>query len=90
MDWKTGRGEGRFNEVQLAGYALYAAEKGWVSAPEELRTELAYLVIPRYVRRKVDEKKLAMPAASSRRAPPACARSSSIPWRTWPDSRTSP
>jgi CRISPR/Cas system-associated exonuclease Cas4 (RecB family) len=58
VDWKTGRGEGRFNEVQLAGYALYAAEKGWVSAPEELRTELAYLVIPRYVRRKVDEKKL--------------------------------
>ena len=30
VDWKTGRGEGRFNEVQLAGYALYAAEQGWV------------------------------------------------------------
>ena len=28
VDWKTGRGEGRFNEVQLAGYALYAARAG--------------------------------------------------------------
>lgn len=58
VDWKTGRREGRFNEVQLAGYALYAAEKGWVGSPEELRTELAYLTVPRYVRRRVDEKKL--------------------------------
>jgi hypothetical protein len=58
VDWKTGRREGRFNEVQIAGYALCAAEKGWVAAPEELRTELAYLVVPRYVRRKVDENKL--------------------------------
>ena len=33
VDWKTGRREGRFNEIQLAGYALYAAEKGWVSSP---------------------------------------------------------
>lgn len=58
VDWKTGRNEGRFSEVQLAGYALYAAEKGWVSAPEELRTELAYLAVPRYVRRTVDSRKL--------------------------------
>jgi hypothetical protein len=58
VDWKTGRGEGRFNEIQLAGYALYAAEAGWVDAPEELETELAYLVIPRYVRRRVDSRKL--------------------------------
>ena len=58
VDWKTGRGEGRFNEVQVAGYALYAAEKGWVQAPEEIETELAYLVIPKAVRRKVDRKKL--------------------------------
>ena len=58
VDWKTGRGEGRFNEVQLAGYALYAAEQGWVASPEELRTELAYLAIPRYVRRRVDGAKL--------------------------------
>jgi CRISPR/Cas system-associated exonuclease Cas4 (RecB family) len=58
VDWKTGRGEGRFNEIQLAGYALYAAEKGWVSSPTELQTELAYLALPRYVRRKVDENKL--------------------------------
>jgi CRISPR/Cas system-associated exonuclease Cas4 (RecB family) len=54
VDWKTGRGEGRFSEVQLAGYALYAAEQGWVGAPEELETELAYLAIPRYVRRSVN------------------------------------
>jgi CRISPR/Cas system-associated exonuclease Cas4 (RecB family) len=58
VDWKTGRNEGRFSEVQLAGYALYAAEKGWVTAPEELRTELAYLAVPRYVRRLVNGRKL--------------------------------
>ena len=58
VDWKTGRGEGRFSEVQLAGYALYAAEKGWVAQAAELRTELAYLAIPRYVRRRVDDKRL--------------------------------
>lgn len=59
VDWKTGRGEGRFSEVQLAGYALYAAEQGWVQNAEEIETELAYLAIPRYVRRKVDARKLA-------------------------------
>jgi CRISPR/Cas system-associated exonuclease Cas4 (RecB family) len=53
VDWKTGRGEGRFNAVQLAGYALFAAEQGWVGDPQELITELAYLVQPRYVRRAV-------------------------------------
>jgi len=58
VDWKTGRGEGRFNEVQVAGYALYAAEKQWVGAPERIETELAYLVIPKAVRRKVDAKKI--------------------------------
>jgi len=59
VDWKTGRREGRFNEVQLAGYALCALEHGWVKEPEELETELAYLAIPRYVRRSVDRAKLA-------------------------------
>jgi DNA-directed RNA polymerase subunit RPC12/RpoP len=54
VDWKTGRGEGRFNEIQLAGYALYAARQGWVQAPTEIETELAYLAIPRYVSRTVD------------------------------------
>jgi hypothetical protein len=58
VDWKTGRREGRFNEVQLAGYALYAAHQGWVAAADEIRTELAYLAIPRYVRRNVDSRKL--------------------------------
>ncbi|PYQ50995.1 MAG: hypothetical protein DMF78_14310 [Acidobacteria bacterium] len=58
VDWKTGRGEGRFNEVQLAGYALYAARQGWVKSAEEIQTELAYLAIPRYVRRSVDARKL--------------------------------
>lgn len=58
VDWKTGRGEGRFNEVQLAGYALYAAQAGWVGSPEEIQTQLAYLVIPRYVQRQVDQKRL--------------------------------
>jgi PD-(D/E)XK nuclease superfamily len=58
VDWKTGRGEGRFNEVQMAGYALYAARQGWAASAEEIRTELAYLAIPRYVRRAVDGKRL--------------------------------
>jgi CRISPR/Cas system-associated exonuclease Cas4 (RecB family) len=58
VDWKTGRGEGRFSEMQLAGYALYAAEQGWVSAAGELQTELAYLALPRYVRRSVNGKRL--------------------------------
>ncbi len=53
VDWKTGRSEGRFNAAQVAGYALYARSVGWVSRPEELRTELAYLVVPKYVRRQV-------------------------------------
>jgi len=58
VDWKTGRGEGRFNEVQMAGYALYAARQGWVREPEEIETRLAYLVVPRYVSRSVDRRKL--------------------------------
>ena len=58
VDWKTGRSEGRFNEVQLAGYALYAAQQGWAKSPEEIQTELAYLAIPRYVRRNVDQRKV--------------------------------
>ncbi len=56
VDWKTGRGEGRFSEVQLAGYALYAAEQGWVGSADDLRTELAYLAIPRFVRRTISPK----------------------------------
>jgi CRISPR/Cas system-associated exonuclease Cas4 (RecB family) len=58
VDWKTGRAEGRFSEVQLAGYALYAAEQGWAGSPDEIATELAYLAIPRYVRRRVDAQAL--------------------------------
>jgi hypothetical protein len=58
VDWKTGRGEGRFSEVQVAGYALYAAEAGWVRSPEEISTELAYLAVPRFVRRSVSGKTL--------------------------------
>jgi CRISPR/Cas system-associated exonuclease Cas4 (RecB family) len=58
VDWKTGRNEGRFNEVQVAGYALYATEKGWVGDPEEISTELSYLVIPRATRRGVTKKKI--------------------------------
>ena len=58
VDWKTGKGEGRFSEVQLAGYALYAAQQGWVKSADELQTELAYLALPRFVRRSVDQKRL--------------------------------
>lgn len=56
VDWKTGRREGRFNEIQVAGYALYATERGWVSSPEEIATELNYLAIPRATRRSVTQK----------------------------------
>jgi CRISPR/Cas system-associated exonuclease Cas4 (RecB family) len=58
VDWKTGRSEGRFNEVQVAGYALYAVEKGWAAAPEEISTELNYLVVPRATRRSVTAQKI--------------------------------
>ena len=58
VDWKTGRAEGRFNEVQIAGYALYAAEQGWVDDPEQILTELNYLVIPRSRRRTVKAQQL--------------------------------
>lgn len=54
VDWKTGRGEGKFSEVQVAGYALYAAEHGWADSAEEIETELAYLARDRYVRRSVN------------------------------------
>jgi len=50
VDWKTGRREGRFNEIQVAGYALYATEQGWVSSPEKIATELNYPAIPRAIR----------------------------------------
>ena len=30
VDWKTGRRAGKNNDLQIAGYALYAAEQGWV------------------------------------------------------------
>jgi hypothetical protein len=59
VDWKTGRGQDRFNEVQVAGYALYATEKGWVGDPAEISTELNYLVVPRAVRREVARAKIA-------------------------------
>ena len=58
VDWKTGRGEGRFNEVQVAGYALYAVEQGWVADPEQITTELDYLVLPKAVRRSVTGQKI--------------------------------
>jgi CRISPR/Cas system-associated exonuclease Cas4 (RecB family) len=58
VDWKTGKYEGRFNDIQLAGYALYAKENGWAQAPEEMVTELAYLALPRFVRKSVDQQRL--------------------------------
>ena len=91
VDWKTGRGEGRFSEVQLAGYALYASEQGWAKSPEEIQTELAYLAIPRYVRRSGGPAEGGPPPrASSRRARAPCAACSWTPWPTWAGSRTSP
>jgi len=55
VDWKTGRRAGKFNDVQIAGYALYAAEKGWAKSATEISTELAYLIWPRYVRKDVSQ-----------------------------------
>ena len=55
VDWKTGRRAGKFNDVQVAGYALYAAEKGWVKSATEISTELAYLFWPKYVRKDVTQ-----------------------------------
>jgi CRISPR/Cas system-associated exonuclease Cas4 (RecB family) len=55
VDWKTGRRAGKFNDVQIAGYALYAAEKGWAKSATEITTELAYLIWPRYVRKDVTQ-----------------------------------
>ena len=55
VDWKTGRRAGKFNEVQIAGYALYAAEQGWAKSATEISTELAYLIWPRYVRKDVTQ-----------------------------------
>jgi hypothetical protein len=40
----------------VAGYALYATEQGWVTEPEQISTELNYLVIPKAVRRSVNRK----------------------------------
>jgi CRISPR/Cas system-associated exonuclease Cas4 (RecB family) len=58
VDWKTGRAEGRFNEMQVAGYALYAVDQGWVEEPEQITTELSYLVLPKAVRRTVTRQKI--------------------------------
>ncbi len=55
VDWKTGRSAGKFNDLQIAGYALYAAEQGWVGSATEISTELAYLFWPRYVRKDVTQ-----------------------------------
>jgi len=55
VDWKTGRRAGKFNDVQIAGYALYAAERGWAQSATEISTELAYLIWPRYVRKDVTQ-----------------------------------
>ena len=49
VDWKTGRSESRFGAVQVAGYALFAAERGWVERPEEIETQRGYLATPRTV-----------------------------------------
>jgi hypothetical protein len=53
-DWKTGRTEGRLNEIQIAGYALYAAEQGWAAQPGAIETQLVYLAQQRAVVRGVD------------------------------------
>jgi CRISPR/Cas system-associated exonuclease Cas4 (RecB family) len=53
VDWKTGRKEGRFNEVQVACYALFAMERDWARSPEGIETQLAYLAFPRTTARRV-------------------------------------
>jgi CRISPR/Cas system-associated exonuclease Cas4 (RecB family) len=63
VDWKTGRSEGRFNEIQVAGYALYASERAWVQAPEEIETRLEYLSLERTAQREVTAAGLAQARA---------------------------
>jgi hypothetical protein len=53
VDWKTGRSESRLGALQVAGYALFAAERGWVVRPEEIETQLVYLAVPRTVQETV-------------------------------------
>jgi CRISPR/Cas system-associated exonuclease Cas4 (RecB family) len=55
VDWKTGRSEGRNNAVQVAAYALYAFEQGWVSDVSRLSTRLEYLALARTVDRELDQ-----------------------------------
>ena len=55
VDWKTGRRAGKFNDLQVAGYALFAAERGWAKSATEISTELAYLFWPKYVRKEVTQ-----------------------------------
>ena len=68
VDWKTGRRESRLAEVQVAGYALYAAEQGWVRRPEEMETQLVYLALRRTVRRDVTAQTLDRARAFVRRS----------------------
>ncbi|MBN2371822.1 MAG: PD-(D/E)XK nuclease family protein [Vicinamibacteria bacterium] len=55
VDWKTGRSEGRNNAIQVAAYALYAFEKGWVRDVSQLRTRLEYLALARTIERELDQ-----------------------------------
>jgi hypothetical protein len=68
VDWKTGRSEGRFAEIQVAGYALFASERGWVLAPEEIETRLEYLSVQRTVRRGITAETLEQARAFMRRS----------------------
>jgi CRISPR/Cas system-associated exonuclease Cas4 (RecB family) len=58
VDWKTGRSEGRNNAVQVAAYALYAFEQGWVNDVSRLSTRLEYLALARTVERELDQQAL--------------------------------
>jgi CRISPR/Cas system-associated exonuclease Cas4 (RecB family) len=68
VDWKTGRSESRFGAVQVAGYALFAADRGWVERPEEIETQLVYLATPRTVSEIVSEATLDRARAFIRRS----------------------
>ncbi len=59
VDWKTGRSEGRYNSIQVAGYALYASERNWAKVPGEIETRLEYLSLERTARREVTDAGLA-------------------------------
>ncbi len=48
VDWKTGAKKDTKNDSQVAGYALYAFRRGWVSRADDITGLMAYLRLNEY------------------------------------------